>query len=244
MHDDVFEINYIKKLSKRYLLKTLIISVYRLNNYYLLKIMKVKQIKDLMQTIKFIIEFNLILTQKALVIIFIRGTKLDLELLRLENISAAHISILDDASKSNSSVLILEDDFQMISEITNSTVYEILTYLSEKKEWISVNLSISYSDEELATRSFRSLREVNLSNRNLQIFEYSFPVVNTACALYYNKEYLKTIVMHLKSLENAKFIPIDHKINIVLQKITKGNHLIRYASLVPGVFIQRSIRNK
>lgn len=200
-----------------------------------------RKTKDFIKTAKFIFEFNFKLIQKGLMIIFRKKNKLDFEIMRLENIAAAHISILRKALKRNCSVLILEDDFQINSGISNSDIYEILTCLSKKKKWITVNLSLSYSDEELAIKSLRKGKNHSVSYREFRMYEYSFPVVNTACALYYHQDFLEEILVELKRLENAKFIPIDHKINIALLNITRKNEKICYLSLDPGLFLQRSL---
>lgn len=203
-----------------------------------------RNINDFIKTVKFIFEFNYKLIQKGLIIIFRKRIKLDFEILRLENIADAHISILREALKRNCSVLILEDDFQINLGISNSDVYEILTYLSTGKKWIAVNLSLSYSDEELAIKSLCKETIRIVSDREFRMHEYSFPVVNTACALYYHKDFLEAIIVELKRLENAKFIPIDHKINIALLNITRRIERISYLSLDPGLFLQRSLHGK
>jgi hypothetical protein len=166
-------------------------------------------------------------------------------LIRQSNISAGHVNLMNLSLKSNKRyVLILEDDF-LIEDI--EAIIKILKFATSaevsKSNVQLVNLSKSFSYLELGFQNFvgSSIKDVSYPNYTIDILKY--PVTNTVCATLYKSDFLEKLVCELESLKMVSLIPIDHKINIALNKLLKKGLIDKecYGSSNPSLFIQGSL---
>ena len=243
INENYFQIDRIAKISSYQMIKKLLQSDYKLNRFYFYKFSKIKKINDALQNIRFIIEFNIILTKRLLKIVFGERDEINSEILRLENITNSHLKLLRYASDRNiQNVMILEDDFKIDSEFSNDTgILDIINFLISNHDWVAVNLSKSYTNIELGINSM-SVSKIKLENSISQVINvYEYPIVNTACALLYKQEILKDLIYELDILSSCFFIPIDHKLNIALNALFRKRKNLCYVSLQPGIFVQKSL---
>jgi len=166
-------------------------------------------------------------------------------LIRQSNISASHLTLMKKSLESGKSyVLILEDDFliqdlQLMDEMLKfATSYEIS---NSKLQLINLSKSFSYLElgfQNLVKNSFKSNK---LQNYSIDVLKY--PVTNTVCATLYKSDFLKKLVWELENLNQISIIPIDHKINIALNKLIKKGSIDKesYGSSNPSLFIQGSL---
>ena len=166
-------------------------------------------------------------------------------LIRQSNISASHLTSMKQSLESGESfVLILEDDF-LINDIEAIMIMlKFATSVEVSKSKLQlINLSKSFSYQELGFQNFveSSIKDVNYPNYTIDILKY--PVTNTVCATLYKSDFLKKLVCELESLKMVSLIPIDHKINIALNKLIKKGLIDKecYGSSNPSLFIQGSL---
>jgi hypothetical protein len=141
-------------------------------------------------------------------------------------------------------VLILEDDF-LIEDI--EAIIKILKFATSaevsKSNVQLVNLSKSFSYLELGFQNFvgSSIKDVSYPNYTIDILKY--PVTNTVCATLYKTDFLIKLTSELESQKQISIIPIDHKINIALNKLLKKGLIEKecYGSSNPSLFIQGSL---
>ena len=166
-------------------------------------------------------------------------------LIRQSNISAGHVNLMNLSFKSNKRyVLILEDDF-LIEDI--EAIIKILKFATSaevsKSNVQLVNLSKSFSYLELGFQSFvgSSIKDVSYPNYTIDILKY--PVTNTVCATLYKTDFLIKLTSELESQKQISIIPIDHKVNIALNKLIKKGLIDKesFGSSNPSLFIQGSL---
>ena len=166
-------------------------------------------------------------------------------LIRQSNISASHLTSMKQSLESGESfVLILEDDFLINDMEAIMIMLKFATSVEVSKSKLQlINLSKSFSYQELGFQNFveSSIKDVNHPNYTIDILKY--PVTNTVCATLYKSDFLKKLVCELESLKMVSLIPIDHKINIALNKLLKKGLIDKecYGSSNPSLFIQGSL---
>ena len=166
-------------------------------------------------------------------------------LIRQSNISASHLTSMKQSLESGESfVLILEDDFLINDMEAIMIMLKFATSVEVSKSKLQlINLSKSFSYQELGFQNFveSSIKDVNYPNYTIDILKY--PVTNTVCATLYKSDFLKKLVCELESLKMVSLIPIDHKVNIALTKLIKKGLIDKesYGSSNPSLFIQGSL---
>lgn len=217
-----------------------------------LKILKYSQYKSISTPLYHIVE-SIFVTFKPL-FFYLQSTfskecsrKLMTFILRQKNISHAHIEILKKLSKNSSDyILILEDDYQYSNSCeVSKKIKAVLRIFKNNKYLKIVNCSESFTERQLGINKIQ-LTSYDLETPTNKIIQYKYPAINTACAIIYKQEICNDLIFELESLNKYSFIPIDHKINLSLSKIIKYNKIDSccYASIVPGIFIQRSIHDQ
>ena len=162
---------------------------------------------------------------------------------RQHNISEAHIDHLYNSSISKAIyTLILEDDFVINADYPlKETLPKILRFLDNSEVVKVLSISESFSPSLLG---FNHISNFN-PFENLNFYNLSTPVTNTVSAMLYNNQILQQLLPLLKSYHKYKIIPIDHKLNMAfneLSKVQKSNlRILSYLS--PGLFIQGSIHD-
>jgi hypothetical protein len=141
-------------------------------------------------------------------------------------------------------VLILEDDFFINDVEAIMIMLKFATSIEVSKSKLQlINLSKSFSYQELGFQNFveSSIKDVNYPNYTIDILKY--PVTNTVCATLYKSDFLKKLVCELESLKMVSLIPIDHKVNIALNRLIKKGLIDKecYGSSNPSLFIQGSL---
>ena len=141
-------------------------------------------------------------------------------------------------------VLILEDDFLINDIEAIITMLKFATSVEVSKSKLQlINLSKSFSYQELGFQNFveSSIKNTNYPNFTIDILKY--PVTNTVCATLYKSDFLTKLTSELDSLKQISIIPIDHKINIALNKLVKKGLIDKhcYGSSNPRLFIQGSL---
>ena len=166
-------------------------------------------------------------------------------LIRQSNISASHLNSMKQSLESGESfVLILEDDFLFTDMEAIIKMLKFATSVEVSKSKLQlINLSKSFSYQELGFQNFveSSIKAVNYPNYMIDILKY--PVTNTVCATLYKSDFLKKLVCELETLKMVSLIPIDHKVNIALNKLIKKGLIDKksYGSSNPSLFIQGSL---
>jgi len=172
-------------------------------------------------------------------------TSFRMKLVRQSNISSGHINIMKQSLKSSKKfVLILEDDFLIedIESINEMLKFIKSTNIANSKLQV-INLSKSFSYQELGFRNFVKDTVVNTNFPSQSIDILKYPVTNTVCATLYNVDFLNKLIGELERIKMLSIIPIDHKINIALNKLIKNGIIDKecYGSSNPGIFIQGSL---
>jgi hypothetical protein len=141
-------------------------------------------------------------------------------------------------------VLILEDDFliQDIGAIIKMLKFATSAEISKSNIQL-VNLSKSFSYLELGFQNFVGSSIKNSTYQNYSIDVLKYPVTNTVCATLYKTDFLIKLTCELESQKQISIIPIDHKINIALNKLIKKGLADKecYGSSNPSLFIQGSL---
>ena len=166
-------------------------------------------------------------------------------LLRQSNISAGHAQLMQNAIwRGDKYLLILEDDFHL-SNLTSlkSQLNFVLEVLENNSNLKLINLSESFTNEELGHYGFVQNNFTSPNHPELIVSSLPHPVTNTVCATIYRTEFLLLLARELRMMDDISLIPIDHKINIALMKLIKRESLNVdcYGTLVPGLFIQGSL---
>lgn len=166
-------------------------------------------------------------------------------LLRQSNISAGHVQLMQNAVwRGDKYLLILEDDFHL-SNLTSlkSQLNFVLEVLENNPHLMLINLSESFTNEELGHYGFVQNNFTSPNHSELIVSCLPHPVTNTVCATIYRTDFLILLTRELRLMDEISLIPIDHKINIALMKLIKRGSLNVdcYATLVPGLFIQGSL---
>ena len=166
-------------------------------------------------------------------------------LLRQSNISAGHLQLMQNAVwRGDKYLLILEDDFHL-SNLTSlkSQLNFVLEVLENNPHLKLINLSESFTNEELGHYGFVQNNFTSPNHSELIVSCLPHPVTNTVCATIYRTDFLILLTRELRLMDEISLIPIDHKINIALMKLIKRGSLNVdcYATLVPGLFIQGSL---
>jgi hypothetical protein len=166
-------------------------------------------------------------------------------LIRQSNISAGHINLTKQSLRSGKKyVLVLEDDFLIedMKSVNEMLKFVTNTDISSSKLQI-INLSKSFSHQELGFRNFVKDTVVNTSFPNQSIDVLKYPVTNTVCATLYKINFLIKLTSELESQKQISIIPIDHKINIALNKLIRKGLIDKecYGSSNPSLFIQGSL---
>jgi len=164
---------------------------------------------------------------------------------RQKNITNNHKEMIKKLTNSPSPyILILEDDFftkdlESIRTILQS-IFEEVEFLENIK---IINLSQSFTENQLGIDKNKTQTLSLTTSKIHKINNYNYPVTNTACAILYKKEICLDLLDELNKLDRYQFIPIDHKLNISLRNLLKNKKLsnLCYASITPGLFIQRSL---
>jgi hypothetical protein len=172
--------------------------------------------------------------------------ELCLHVSRQINITNAHKTLLKDSLKSDSKFsLILEDDFYLNNDLNLVEIMSnLFDYLNQFSETLLIDLSESFSIKELGLE-FVVTKSYSLPvNTQLKIFSFKQSVSNTVCATLYRNSCIPELLLALDDLDKFPSIPIDHKINIALHKLTKNSKVLNdaYAILEPGIFIQQSLK--
>lgn len=162
---------------------------------------------------------------------------------RQHNITEAHLFHLKNFIDSDYEyALIVEDDFK-INEIYDpeDTIIKVLEYIDSNPYIQVFSISESFNYKKLGLEFICE----KSSFKNLQIFDQLLPITNTVSAVIYKKLFLTKIYDSLLTLRKHKIIPIDHKLNIVLNDlINKSFYEPKVLSfLSPGLFIQRSLHD-
>ena len=166
-------------------------------------------------------------------------------LIRQSNISAGHVNLMNLSLKSNKRyVLILEDDFWIEDMESIIKILNFATSAEVSKSNVQlVNLSKSFSYLELGFQNFvgSSINNSTYPNFTLDVLKY--PVTNTVCATLYKTDFLIKLTSELESQKQISIIPIDHKVNIALNKLIKKGLIDKesYGSSNPSLFIQGSL---
>ncbi len=174
--------------------------------------------------------------------------ELCLHVSRQINITNAHKTLLKDSLKSDSKFsLILEDDFYLNNDLNLVEIMSnLFDYLNQFSETLLIDLSESFSIKELGLE-FVVTKSYSLPvNTQLKIFSFKQSVSNTVCATLYRNSCIPALLLALDDLDKFPSIPIDHKINIALHKLTKNSKVLNdaYAILEPGIFIQQSLKGE
>jgi hypothetical protein len=166
-------------------------------------------------------------------------------LIRQSNISAGHINLMNLSLKSNKRyILILEDDFliQDIEAIIKMLKFATSAEISKSNIQL-LNLSKSFSYLELGFQNFVGNSIKNSAHPNCTLDVLKYPVTNTVCATLYKADFLIKLISELESQKHISIIPIDHKINIALNRLIKKGLIDKecYGSSNPSLFIQGSL---
>jgi hypothetical protein len=211
---------------------------YNVSNYYKINLLK--------------IFFDIFyLTSKRLLLIFFATFSIKykniLELLvyRQSNISYSHISLLTIGLESGKPwVLIVEDDieFECIEDVQLGLEIALHTFALDK-EIIMINLSESFSLNELGLEGFCA--EVPLLNSlsKFSVYTINYPATNTVCATIYRSESIRDLILQLNQMNPFSLIPIDIKMNLALHRLVKSSVVksSAYSTMIPGLFVQGSL---
>ncbi len=163
---------------------------------------------------------------------------------RQHNISESHISQILDSVKYNFEFsLILEDDFRVNQDYNiELTINTLLEFMKIHRNASIISISESFSFLELGISS-----AVTNSNFNdINLYESALPITNTVSAMLYKTQFLKQILPYLLEYRKYRIIPIDHKINMALYRISKNRNSESsfFYFMHPGLFIQESIHGR
>ena len=146
-------------------------------------------------------------------------------LMRLANIEAAHLSLMEQAVEVGAQwILILEDDAQ--SQDTDEVGRDLVSNLARWETEVQpryVNMSKSFALSELGLR--QQLTEEMEWNRESQVLSAEIPFSNTVCAMLYRRDFLHQLLRELQSIPLEPVIPIDWKLNTALMALSQSRQI-------------------
>jgi len=156
---------------------------------------------------------------------FLRPTKsarksAEMTLLRLANIEASHMSLMQQGAASGSQwTLILEDDahatdHRRLAEELNGNLHSWNT--SAQPSYVNVSQSFALE----ALKIDRTLTAVGPWSSTSTVLSSSIPFTNTVCAVLYRREFLRTLYEEMASIPLQPIIPIDWKLNVALMGLS------------------------
>jgi len=149
-------------------------------------------------------------------------------LMRLANIEAAHLSLMNQAIESRAKwVLILEDDAEStnVKELAQQLAIHMDAWNSDSQpQYVNISDSFALADLNLD----HNLDRIGRWDAASTLYSARRPFTNTVCAVLYRSKFLRHLLKVLIEIPMQPIVPIDWKVNSAIM------HMSQTGVLGPG----------